>query len=130
MIFFIVNCGKIFYTLSNFILLVSNGIETMASRKRKELPPDSSVMPHKISALDGQYFNNLCSFENSCVPESSETPSASINSESFSPPDSTSQVSSSLSEQTPAKTTASILTIPATSASPVKPPPKVCKLLL
>ena len=97
----------------------------MASRKRKELPPDSSVMPHKISALDGQYFNNFCSFENSCVPESSETPSGSTNSESFSPPDSTSQVTSSLSEQTPAKTTASILT-PATSASPVKPPPKVC----
>lgn len=104
---------------------IANGIETMASRKRKEFPPDSSVVPHKISAMDSQYFNNFCSFDNSsCIPEPSQTPSTSINSESFSPPDSTSQVSSSFSEQPPAKTTASILTTSTTSASPIKPPPK------
>lgn len=98
----------------------------MASRKRKELPADSTASPHKISAVDSQYFNNLCSFENinSTIPEPSQTTSGSASSESFSPPDSTSQVPT-FSEQIIVKTTASVHTSCAPSVSSVKPPPKV-----
>ncbi|XP_055947481.1 BRCA2-interacting transcriptional repressor EMSY-like isoform X2 [Argiope bruennichi] len=73
-----------------------NGMETMASRKRKEYPPDSSVSPQKMSALDSQYFHNFHSFESSSsgISEPMQLSEVSMSSESFPVPESAPQTSS------------------------------------
>ncbi|XP_035229445.1 BRCA2-interacting transcriptional repressor EMSY-like, partial [Stegodyphus dumicola] len=102
---------------------MSNGGETMVSRKRKELPTDSTESPSKMSAPDNQYLNNLFPFEstNSSVPEPSQLP-VSQSCESFPVTESVSQVSCA---DFNAPKTMSVLTTCVTSASsPIKSSPK------
>ncbi|KFM67138.1 Protein EMSY, partial [Stegodyphus mimosarum] len=103
---------------------MSNGGETMVSRKRKELPTDSTESPSKMSAPDNQYLNSLLPFEstNSSVPEPSQQP-VSQSCESFPVTESVSQVSSCADFNAPKSM--SVLTTCVTSASsPIKSSPK------
>ncbi|XP_071040182.1 BRCA2-interacting transcriptional repressor EMSY isoform X4 [Parasteatoda tepidariorum] len=61
---------------------ISNGIETMASRKRKDLPPDPSIPPNKLQAIECQYPHvqafDSPDFQSMETSPCSETPTAEI----------------------------------------------------
>lgn len=79
---------------------MSNGTETMASRKRKDCASDSSVSPQKMSALDSQYFHNLLPHDNSSsgIPEPMQVPEVSMSSENFQTTETTPQISTPVTD--------------------------------
>lgn len=80
---------KVPYTFS-----VMDGIETMVSRKRKDLSIDSPLCPAKVLALDPQYLHNLLPLD-STIPDPTAPHDISMSSEGcYSPEVSSSPVSS------------------------------------
>ncbi|CAL1287942.1 unnamed protein product [Larinioides sclopetarius] len=105
---------------------MSNGMETMASRKRKECPPDSSVSPQKMSAIDSQYFHNFHPLESSSsgIPEPMQVPEVSMSSESFSVPESAPQISSPFPDFNAQRNVPPLMTHPMPTVSAAKSPTK------
>ncbi|GBN41874.1 hypothetical protein AVEN_112955-1, partial [Araneus ventricosus] len=105
---------------------MSNGTETMASRKRKECAPDSSVSPQKMSAMDSQYFHNFHTLESSSsgIPEPMQVPEVSMSSESFPVPESSPQISPPFPDFNAQRNVPPQMTHPMPTVSAAKSPSK------
>ncbi|GFU07083.1 BRCA2-interacting transcriptional repressor EMSY [Nephila pilipes] len=91
---------------------MSNGTETMASRKRKDCTSDTSVSPLKVSALDSQYFHNLLPHDNSSsgIPEPMQVPEVSMSSENFQITETTPQISTSVTDVSTSRNVSPVVT--------------------
>ncbi|GFQ85820.1 BRCA2-interacting transcriptional repressor EMSY [Trichonephila clavata] len=105
---------------------MSNGTETMASRKRKDCAFDTSVSPQKMSALDSQYFHNLLPLDNSNsgVPEPMQVPEVSMSSENLQTTETTPQITTSVTDSNTSRNVSPVVANSVSAVTTTKPSSK------